>query len=582
MNSSIDIHQVFADYFKNDIIKPIAYACSKKLSEGHICLDLDEYNSENSQQILAEDLLKNSRWITKKNEETNTFVLNNNNVYLQRYFAYETEIIDAIQNLISKENIKERLQLLEEQKEFLHRIFSTNKENIDWQFIAVLLSFIHHFSIITGGPGTGKTTTIAKFLSLVFSINPNAKIALAAPTGKAAAKIKESVLRAKSEINGIDEDIKIKFDQIQSSTIHRLLGYQKGTHYFKHNANNPLNYDIIIVDESSMIGVSLMAKLISAIPSNKQIILLGDKDQLASVEAGSVFGDICQTQKNINTFNTNYLDIINNFSSVQLDSKFTNNQVNLLSAHIVELQKSYRFDKNKGIGQISYAVLDGSLNQTRIEDFKNNAQVQLFEDYKTSDFELFYEEYQQYISEKDTLSAIKLFSDVRLLSPMHEGEFSVEYFNHKIEHFLKDKGFLTPQSGFYHNQPIMITQNDYHLKLFNGDIGLIREDKNGDLQAYFEAEDGTLRTINPNFIDQYKTVFAMTIHKSQGSEFKNIAVVLPQQEDISILTKELLYTALTRAKKHLWIFAKASVLEATSKKPVQRASGITERIQNLF
>ncbi len=169
-----------------------------------------------------------------------------------------------------------------------------------------------------------------------------------------------------------------------------------------------------------------------------------------------------------------------------------------------------------------------------------------------------------------------------MLSPIHKGEYSVEYFNQKIEDYLKDKGFLSPKYGFYHNQPIMITQNDYHLKLFNGDVGLIRKDANGVLQAHFEAEDGSLRTISPNFINQYKTVFAMTIHKSQGSEFDHVAVVLPQQEELAILSKELLYTALTRAKSDLRIFATENLLEKASQKPVQRASGITERLNGLI
>jgi len=578
MSSTIDIHQVFADYFKQDIISPIAYACSKKLSEGHICLDLDEYNSENSPQIKANDLLRKSNWITDKDDKINAFVLKNNKVYLQRYFAYENEILSAIQKLILAENTDKKVKLLDEHKALIQSVFENDSNRINWQLIAAIQAYLHHFSIITGGPGTGKTTTIAKFLSIVFSINPNAKVALAAPTGKAAARIKESILQAKTEIKGISESIKSKFDQVQSSTIHRLLGYKKGTHYFKHNAQNPLNYDIVIVDESSMIGVSLMAKLILAIPSNKQLILLGDKDQLASVEAGSVFGDICQSQDKINSFSQKYLDILNQFSVVKLTDKNLSTRNNLLSAHIVELQKSYRFDRNKGIGQISYAVLDGTLNRNDIENFRKNEQVRIFEDYRTKDFEAFYELYQQYISETDILYALKMFSNTRILSPIHQGIFSVDYFNREVENYLKQNGFLFPKYGFYHNQPIMVTQNDYHLKLFNGDIGLIREDNNGELQAYFEAENGSLRSISPNFINQYKTVFAMTIHKSQGSEFNNVAVVLPQQEDISILTKELLYTALTRAKQELWIFAKASVLETTSKKPVQRASGITEQI----
>jgi exodeoxyribonuclease V alpha subunit len=403
-------------------------------------------------------------------------------------------------------------------------------------------------------------------------------VALVAPTGKAAARIKESVLQAKSEIKELDEDTKLLFDQIQSSTIHRLLGYKMGTHYFKHNAQNPLNYDLVIVDESSMIGVSLMAKLLLAVASDKQVILLGDKDQLASVEAGSVFGDICQVQSGNNRFNQKEIDILKHFLDPQFPVDLIDKQNNLLLGHIIELRKSYRFDKNKGIGLISSSVLNGSLKAEDIDSLRNDSELQIFEEYKSEDFEKFYRLYETYIAEIDTLKALRELSKVRVLSPIREGEFSVEYFNEKIESYLKNRGFLSPKFGFYHNQPIMIRQNDYNLRLFNGDIGIIREDEQGQLMAYFEAEDGTLRSISPNFINQYKTVFAMTIHKSQGSEFDYVAVVLPKNDDMKIISKELLYTALTRAKKELWIFSKAEALEKASQKPVQRASGITERL----
>jgi exodeoxyribonuclease V alpha subunit len=324
-------------------------------------------------------------------------------------------------------------------------------------------------------------------------------------------------------------------------------------------------------------GVSLMAKLISAVPVNKKIIFLGDKNQLTSVEAGSVFGDICQTQSSSNLFSQSKLDFLNQFSEFDI-TKHLIQKPNFLSDHLVELQKSYRFDKNKGIGLISHAALSGHLDKLKIESFVNDNQVQIFTDYQISDFESFFQLYEAYITEKDTLKALKLFSETRLLTPIHEGDFSVTYFNQQIENYLKTKIHLSPQNSFYHNQPIMITQNDYHLKLFNGDIGLIRKDEKGDLQAYFEAEDGTLKQLNPNYINQYRTVFAMTIHKSQGSEFKNVALVLPQYDDSLILSKELLYTGLTRAKENLWIFSKAEILEKTSQIPAQRASGITERI----
>jgi len=575
MNSSLDIHQVFADYFGNDIIKPLAYACSKKLSEGHICLDLDVYKSVN-ENINVPKILKESKWVSESSEQANAFIIKNNKLYLQRYFSYETDIITNIQKLVRREDSVNKSKLLEDKSELIKQIFNTESLSENWQFVAALNAYLHNFSIITGGPGTGKTTTIAKFLALAFNINPKIRVALAAPTGKAAVRIKESILQAKFQIVGIDDKTKVFFDQIESSTIHRLLGYKKGSHYFKHNATNPLNYDIVIVDESSMIGVSLMSKLLSAIPSDKQIILLGDKNQLASVEAGSIFGDICQSQEQINYFSKERLELINSYSTYKYTQELSKS--NLLTEHIIELQKSYRFNINEGIGQISYAILNGNLDENKINSFKDNDEVKIYTDYKLKDFENFYEGFYEYISEKDNLLALKLFSNIRILSPIHKGEYSVEYFNQKIELYLKQKGFLLPRFGFYHNQPIIITQNDYHLKLFNGDIGLIREDKDGILQAYFEAEDGSLQNISPNFINNYKTVFAMTIHKSQGSEFNKVAVVLPLQEDLQILSKELLYTGLTRAKVSLSIFAKPSVLIKTCKQAVLRASGIKERI----
>ena len=583
MNSTIDIHQVFAKYFGEDIINPIAYACSKKLSEGHICLDLDEYNRDNNKQIKSSDLLQKSQWITDKEEETKAFIIKNNKVYLHRYFQYESDIISSIQKFLSEEKIIERQELLLEHKSFINKIFNNQSKEIDWQLIAVLMSFTHNFSIITGGPGTGKTTSIAKLLSIVFKINPNTKVALVAPTGKAAARIKESILQAKTQLKELDSTIKEQFDKIHSSTIHRLLGYKRGTHYFKHNAENPLNFDIIIADESSMIGISLMSKLMGAIPSNKQIILLGDKNQLASVEAGSIFGDICQTEENSNVYQDKTLDFINQFSKENLAENYKIRKYQLLSEHIVELKKSFRFSAQRGIGKLSKAVLEGSLDATSLNDIltKNKAEILFFNQYKSKDFETFFELYKDYIIESNPEEAIKKLNETRVLCATHKGEWGVESVNQKAEWHLKQKGLITPQYGFYHNQPILITKNNYYLGVFNGDVGLIRKDKTGNLQAYFESDSGSIRTINPNFISEYKTVFAMTIHKSQGSEFNQIALILPEQDDASILSRELVYTGMTRAKQKLWLFSKEEVIIKASSKPILRASGITDRLSNL-
>ena len=577
MSSSIDIHQVFADYFDEKLIRKIAYECSSKLSDGHICVDIDEYNKTHDELISEKELLE-SKWVTNLSDTPNVFVIQNKKIYLHRYFSYETEIVEGIHQLIAHEHLSDRKNQLVEKKELIRQLFHQQELEGNWQLVAAVMSYLHNFSIITGGPGTGKTTTIVRLLALAYTINPDIKVALVAPTGKAAMRIKETILASKLQIgNLLETKVLESFDKIHSSTIHRLLGYKQGTHYFKHDIDNPLDYDLVIVDESSMIGVSLMAKLIRAIPSDKQLIFLGDKNQLASVEAGSVFSDICQSLSQINRFSQDHLDFINQFSDYTFNQDYLLSKPNILSEHIVELQKSYRFDIDKGIGRLSRAILQGTFMLQDIDKYASDGEVQFFTDYKVEHFESFYNLYRIYISEKDTLKALQEFAKIRLLSPTHKGKYSVDYFNVEIERYLRQSGLLFPKAGFYHNQPIMITKNDYQLKLFNGDIGLIRENNDGELQAYFEAEDGGLRAINPNFIGQYRTVFAMTIHKSQGSEFDQVAMVLPKEE-IAILSKELLYTGLTRAKTNLWIFSNPSILEVSSQKPVQRASGIADRL----
>ncbi len=577
MSNSVDIHQVFADYFKDPVIKTLAYLCSEKLSEGHICVSFSELQERLSEPISREDLLKKP-WITDDINAKEVFIYHLNNIYFHRYFNYETAIIKRLRQFIDSEDTEHKHQLLIEHKAFIQELFPNPTKETDWQLIACLMSFSHHFSLITGGPGTGKTTSIAKLLAIVFRIFPQQKVALVAPTGKAAARIKESLLKSKSQLTQLDSDIHQKFDAIHSSTIHRLLGHQKTTHYFKHNASNPLNFDMVIVDESSMMGISLMSKLLDAIRPTAQVILLGDKNQLASVEAGSTFGDICQSSAGTsNHFDTKSLELIQHFSATTHLKKDTKNS--FLASHIIELNKSYRFDADKGIGRLSHAILHNQINSnSKPWEQLIDQQVKFYLKYDTKDFEAFYRNYQSYISIQEPLEALHTFNQVRVLSPVHLGTYGVDYFNQKIEHYLTQQGLIKKEGRLYHNQAIMVSKNDYQLQLFNGDVGLIRRDKQGQLQAYFEADDGKLRVINTNLLQDFETVFTMTIHKAQGSEFDKVALVLPPSKESSILSKELLYTGLTRAKKELHIFSTAQLFVSACQKPVARASGIAERM----
>ncbi len=595
MQTINDVHQQFAEYFRSENLKPYAYLVSKKLYEGHICISLNDLDEETEQlpthyknKLIATDDLIKEPLVAQANEAIQPFILHNNRFYLQRYFSYETTILNRIKSFLSNEAIQriERLNHLEQHRKFIIDLFKiisptgtdSGSEKTDWQLTAAICAVINNFTIITGGPGTGKTTTVAKILAILFTINPLLKVGLAAPTGKAAARMAESLQSASLPVN---ESIREKFKSLEPSTIHRLLKYIPDSPYFKHNCGNPVNYDVIIVDESSMIDVALFAKLMDAIGPDTRLILLGDKDQLASVEAGSLFGDLCQAQEKLNLFSQEMALLINSFiedprRQINHDNIATENNHPLFQ-HIVELRHSHRFTGDLGIGKFSKAIINN--DEAGIETFLVNADEQVFIDthYSSELFERFILGYEYFIRENDIQKALKQLNKLKVLCALREGEQGVKAMNKKIERFLQQKKLLKITGEFYENRPIMVTHNYYDLNLYNGDIGIVRPDERGELKVWFENEEGGLKSIPPAYLTQSETVFAMTIHKSQGSEFNAVLVVLPDAPDIPILTRELLYTAITRARSEVYIQGNETVVFQSAKAFVKRASGIKER-----
>lgn len=613
MPQNIDVHKVFADYFNSNISKALAYAVSQKLSEGHICLDIENYNhlifgKEESELLEMNPFLKQGDSfrideiiedpiITSSLDVICPLVINEGKVYLHRYFEYESEIIQQIANFIEQESATMDLSenILSRQTDLIRTLFESSDdtdnlssaESVNWQLVAALTAIIKKLSIITGGPGTGKTTTVAKILAILYSDCPTLKVALAAPTGKAAARMKESLSQAKDSLAGLSEGVKSQFDHMEAKTIHRLLGYKKNSPYFKHNADNTLEYDVIVIDESSMISAPMMAKLMTSISTSARLIFLGDKNQLASVDAGSVFGDICLSLGDkMNVFSEEITGFYNGFISSEEkkipDEFMTTEPINnLLGEHIVELKRSHRFKNTEGIGLFSKALIQGHISD---KDYKDSEEckgeyVKVVGDENSSLLDEFMIKYKSYIEEKDIKKALQKLNDVRFLCTVHEGKYGVNHYNMLISEFLKKKALLNPQNGFYENQPIIIKRNDYALGLFNGDVGIIRKDDKAVFKAWFESVDGSVKQVLPGFISAYETVFAMTIHKSQGSEFTSVAVVLPNDENLAILTRELLYTGITRGKKEVVIFGNKAVIDSAALRKVERASGIIERIQ---
>lgn len=593
MRTLNDVHQQFAEYFNVPALKPYLYALSRKMSEGHICIGINNVDTtdmpEQYSSLLQKEKALSSRLLGTAKQDNHPFIVHQDRLYLQRYFRYETRLLQKIQELIQKGKSEEeqRKKVLTEQKTLVQQLFhNDNATDTDWQLAAAITAVLQHFTIITGGPGTGKTTTVAKILSIRYTLQPDLRVVLAAPTGKAGARMAESLIHSPIAVT---PEIRQKFNSLKPATIHRLLGWQKGSPYFRHHAGHPIPADLVIVDESSMIDVALFAKLMDAIGPDTHIILLGDKDQLASVEAGSLFGDLCRAQETLNTFSEDRLAFINSFITKE-ERKLTTVADSAMQAHplfqqIVELRYSHRFKGDEGIGKISRAVIANDI--PALQDFlqtNRDKTVMIDEQYDSLVLEQFIKGFEAYIKEEDIKTALEKLNQLRVLCAVRQGEQGVYNLNANIEGYLLRHGLISKDTAFYHNRPVMVTQNNYTLGLYNGDIGLLRPDTEGVMKVWFtdsaEGNAGNVKSVLPGFISEMETVYAMTIHKSQGSEFDKVLVVLPKQDSHQMLTPELLYTGITRAKNQVIIQATKEVLLSTAAAMVARGSGVIERLQS--
>ncbi len=597
MKTINDVHQQFAGFFKQEGLAPFAYLVSKRLEEGHICIhnnDVVRYSKELPYSPpYSVGLLGKMKPTVGAAGDISPFILHKNMLYLHRYFTYETKLLTAIAALLKneKEMLQQRQQdllllkplILTLQAGFKQEDGGTATENVDWQLAAAIQGVLNNFSIITGGPGTGKTTTVAKILTLLFSIKPDCKVALAAPTGKAAMRMAESL---KGTTLQLEPAIKQQFSLLNPNTIHRLLKYIPNSVYFRHNSTNPLPYDVVIVDEASMIDVALFAKLLDAVGPHTRLILLGDKNQLASVEAGSMFGDLCNAVEGTNLFTNTTADFINQFILTKecvIGDEFIQTIDHPLAGHIIELQKSHRFKSTGGIGKFSKAIIYNEQDVLNaFIHYNTEAAVEIDTNTKQQLFESFVDGYKEYLQEKDCKLALQKFNDLRVLCATREGPQGLYATNRAIEQYLQKHYGLDLRQDFYENRPIIVTKNYPELKLFNGDIGIIRTDDNGNMRAWFEDSDKNIRSILPGYIDSAETVFAMTIHKSQGSEYKQVLVLLPQNTGNQLLTRELLYTAVTRAREKVLVQASEVVLLQTAEATVKRASGIINRFDEIL
>ncbi|KJY85076.1 exodeoxyribonuclease V subunit alpha [Vibrio galatheae] len=473
---------------------------------------------------------------------------------------------------------------------------------VNWQKVAAAVALTKRFAVISGGPGTGKTTTVTKLLAALIEqashLGQQPTIKLVAPTGKAAARLTESIGKAVAELP-VEPELKQAIPT-DASTLHRLLGAIPDSAEFRHNQDNPLHLDILVVDEASMVDLPMMYKLIDALPGHARLILLGDKDQLASVEAGAVLGDICSfSQFGFSHGQATQIARLTGFDTLAYGA---NTQATIADS-LCMLKKSYRFDARSGIGQLAQAVNSGSgpkVDWVWQQDFTDIAKFPIGSQHYNQLIQTLVAEYSHYLkrinvemldsaTEKpETLSqrakaVLELFARCRLLCAIREGDFGVSGLNQRIERALAARKLIQTQDElWYHGRPVMVTRNDHGLGLYNGDIGICMLEHSGQqarLKVFFELPDGSVKSVLPSRVPEHETAYAMTIHKSQGSEFEHTLMILPA-DFTPILTRELIYTGITRAKKRLSLFADDGVIKRGIKVKTERASGLVPRLQS--
>lgn len=454
-------------------------------------------------------------------------------LYLQRYWRYEQELAAGICTRLAApaaEVDETRLG------EAIERLLPSSDERTVDQRRAAAAALRSRFCVITGGPGTGKTRTISVILALLAEFSPEPpRVLLAAPTGKAAARMTEALSQTTHHA---------------AVTLHRLLGIRPQSATPWHHAGNPLVADVVIVDEASMIDLALMAKLFAATPPGTRLILLGDRDQLASVEAGHVLGDICEAAAATG------------------------------GAGFHALQRNFRFSSESGIQKLSAAVNRGETEPALALLAKPSENLtgrplpapgalagQLRE--------LILQAHRRTMQAATPGEALLVQSAFRILCAIRGGPYGVDHLNRLAESILA--GFIQPAGRHYPGRPIMILQNDYNLGLFNGEIGVLLPNPSDttELRAYFPDASGQLRSIHAARLPEHETAWAMTVHKSQGSECDRVLLILPDRDN-PVLTRELVYTGLTRARTAAEVWYSAPVFKTAVARRTERFSGLRD------
>ncbi len=560
----------------SDELWTAAALASAAVQNGDVCVMLKDLaagdNGINADAV--HDALQNSGMVQKPQQPvTLPLVLDTDGrLYLARYWQEERDLAEALQTRLQASAGTDQTPPLD----LLDALFPapTDPTEPDWQRVAAVVAAQQQLCVITGGPGTGKTRTVARLLAVLLAQSRDSqRIALLAPTGKAAARLLESLRAEELNLKALNIHIDLP---ASASTMHRALGYQPGRRGFRHNAGNPLPFDLVLVDEASMVDLSLMHSLVSALAPETRLIMLGDRDQLASVDAGNVLGDIVG-YASPERYSKPLRDVLLK-TCPGFDTIGTHKDNGGMADAIVQLQHSYRFDSQSGIGHFARAVNAGDANaacnvgsDTNFPDLKfiNPDQTPLHTHLLTRALPAA----TAVIENSNVEEAMTALQEYRVLCALQLGPRGVEQINQFIESKLVSLRHMQANQLWYRGRPILINRNDPANNLYNGDTGLIWPDDNGNTMAWFPDGEGGVRTVAPGRLPAHQTCYAMTVHKTQGSEFTNVLMVLPEERH-PLLSQDLLYTGITRARRNVEVYGSEGAIRAGCETKRVRASGL--------
>lgn len=549
-------------------------------AEGHVCVDLKVWVDEKldrddpprpSLESLRKELLATGVVGVGKGPLLPLVLDSSNRLYALRHFQAEQRIANFVAERLQRK-VAVTAKQLSDTLAAVDLVPSKDTARHDWQLAAVVAGCSRALTVICGGPGTGKTTTVAKLLSALLHNNPNLRIAIAAPTGKAAARLGEAL----QERSATQPNLAEPLANLNPRTLHRLLGYLPANDAFRYGASKCLPYDVVVVDEVSMVDPAIFAVLCDALAEDTRLVLVGDKDQLAAVAAGQVLGDLCEAAKPELGPGEQLAGYIKEATGMDLPVQAN---ASLIANATIALWTNYRFGSQPGIGAFAQALMRRDPKVALAAFSLGHDDLVLTDNVKVglSKIEPELLKLLDAAATNDPGLALAAVTHARILTAQRLGPLGALRWNRRVEERLMELGYRTDDT-YYVGRPILITSNDQGNRIWNGDLGVCGRNQDGETVVWIMDPNGSARELNPRRLPAHETAWAMTVHKAQGSEFDHVLLSLPDRPT-PLNNASLIYTGVTRAKRRATICANLELLEEGLANWPERKSGLAATLR---